>query len=86
MAELPAGYVNARHDADRANLAPIKVVVTRPCLSMDGGQVRIDCQAWTGMSGKALELRMVLVAPGLSAKNSTRQQSLAPQRDQALCI
>jgi hypothetical protein len=53
---------------------------------MHGRQVSIDRQARICVSVEAFELGMMPVAASLSAKNGARQQSLAPQRDQALRV
>lgn len=84
--ELAARHRDAADRRRRAELAAVEAVAARQRFGMHRRQVRVDRGQRLGVFTEALQLRVVLVAARLAAQHRTRQQGLAPERDQALRI
>jgi len=61
----------------------VKRVATRSCLVGDDTKVAGDTCRWVGGGAKTVELRVSGVAASSTEKHRLRQESLAPQSNQA---
>ena len=68
---------------ERSDFAAIERVPPRRGLNQDRPKISIDRAEWQSLRAKALELRMVAIAPGLSSEDCASKQAFAPERDQA---
>lgn len=83
MGELAGADRTGAQPPRRAELGAIEPVAARVRLVDDAVQVQIDRGQRIGEVAEPRELRVVAVAAGRAAQHGTREQTLAPQRDQA---
>jgi hypothetical protein len=86
VAELSAREGDAWYRANRPDLSMVKCVPARRSFLIYRTEIRVYCQARRSVGGEALELGMMPIAGGLTTQYSLRQESLSPQRHQALWV
>ena len=86
MAELSARQGDAWYRANRPDLSTVKCVASRRGFLIYRTEIRVYCQARRSVGGEALELRMMPIAVGLTTQYGLCQESLSPQRHQALWV
>lgn len=84
--QLATGYVEASAAADGSDSRSVESVPTDFRLRGEFREVVVDRRERGGMRPKAVELRMVSVAPGLATEYGSRKQTLAPGCDDALWV
>jgi len=84
--ELPGGHRDGFDRPTWTDLGTIESVAASRGLVMHCREVRVDRQARLRMGPEAFQLGMPRVSARFAAQYSLRQQSLAPQGDQALWI
>lgn len=70
----------------RPDLGTVEGIATRSSLGVNFLQVATDRETRRGLRAKTVKLRMISIAPSVSAKDCASQQCLSPQGDEALAI
>ena len=84
--DLASSTVDMNGAANRPDLGPVERVTARVGFEQDGTQIGVDGRTGSGVGLEPMKLRMMAVAFGRAAKNSTRQEGLTPQRNKTLRI
>src|SRR5580765_4549461 len=86
VGELPPGHGDDGLAMASSDLGPAEAVRAMVRFREHGEQIGVDRRDGIRVGAEALELRMVTVAARFAAQNGAREQSLAPDGDQALRV